>query len=583
MLLINDLKVKFLDEIKNYIINNNQEIDISSNSIEKIFKSIRFEEPKNKEFGDLTTNAAMVLASYLKTKPLDLANDIKNKIFLNWDIINKVEVINPGFINFNIKDNFILKNLVNIFKENEKFGENNSGGLKKIQLEYVSSNPTGNLHIGHGRWGVMGDILSNIYKKNGYDVFREYYVNDYGTQAKLFAECVKSLYLKKFNIDFAYPEEGYPQTTVEPVAEKLFEKFEDGFILNKNPLATDDEAIKKHAINIMLSFIRETLSSIGVEFDNWFLESSLYENNNFEKTIQFLKDNNLIYEKDNALWFKSTKYGDDKDRVIVRSDGNPTYFASDIMYLINKKERGFETLIYILGADHHGYISRLKAIGKSIGMPEDEIIIIIGQLVRILEDKEVLKMSRRKGRGMTLDELIKSVGKDAVRYFFSMNSFDTHMDFDVSLARKKSSKNPVFYVQYAHARIGSIIRKIKEVMPINLSESDIKEIESLNYTFYQKILNDIDEVEFKNKNERNLAWTLLLLPDILYNSCKNNAPYFLTQYLYRLSTEFHYFYNHNLIISKNKINLKRLTLTIAVKIILKNGLAILGISAPDKM
>ena len=583
MLLINDLKVKFLDEIKNYIINNNQEIDISSNSIEKIFKSIRFEEPKNKEFGDLTTNAAMVLASYLKTKPLDLANDIKNKIFLNWDIINKVEVINPGFINFNIKDNFILKNLVIIFKENEKFGENNSGGLKKIQLEYVSSNPTGNLHIGHGRWGVMGDILSNIYKKNGYDVFREYYVNDYGTQAKLFAECVKSLYLKKFNIDFAYPEEGYPQTTVEPVAEKLFEKFEDGFILNKNPLATDDEAIKKHAINIMLSFIRETLSSIGVEFDNWFLESSLYENNNFEKTIQFLKDNNLIYEKDNALWFKSTKYGDDKDRVIVRSDGNPTYFASDIMYLINKKERGFETLIYILGADHHGYISRLKAIGKSIGMPEDEIIIIIGQLVRILEDKEVLKMSRRKGRGMTLDELIKSVGKDAVRYFFSMNSFDTHMDFDVSLARKKSSKNPVFYVQYAHARIGSIIRKIKEVMPINLSESDIKEIESLNYTFYQKILNDIDEAEFKNKNERNLAWTLLLLPDILYNSCKNNAPYFLTQYLYRLSTEFHYFYNHNLIISKNKINLKRLTLTIAVKIILKNGLAILGISAPDKM
>lgn len=583
MLLINDLKVKFLDEIKNYIINNNQEIDISSNSIEKIFKSIRFEEPKNKEFGDLTTNAAMVLASYLKTKPLDLANDIKNKIFLNWDIINKVEVINPGFINFNIKDNFILKNLVNIFKENEKFGENNSGGLKKIQLEYVSSNPTGNLHIGHGRWGVMGDILSNIYKKNGYDVFREYYVNDYGTQAKLFAECVKSLYLKKFNIDFAYPEDGYPQTTVEPVAEKLFEKFEDGFILNKNPLATDDEAIKKHAINIMLSFIKETLSSIGVEFDNWFLESSLYENNNFEKTIQFLKDNNLIYEKDNALWFKSTKYGDDKDRVIVRSDGNPTYFASDIMYLINKKERGFETLIYILGADHHGYISRLKAIGKSIGMPEDEIIIIIGQLVRILEDKEVLKMSRRKGRGMTLDELIKSVGKDAVRYFFSMNSFDTHMDFDVSLARKKSSKNPVFYVQYAHARIGSIIRKIKEVMPINLSESDIKEIESLNYTFYQKILNDIDEVEFKNKNERNLAWTLLLLPDILYNSCKNNAPYFLTQYLYRLSTEFHYFYNHNLIISKNKINLKRLTLTIAVKIILKNGLEILGISAPDKM
>jgi len=250
---------------------------------------------------------------------------------------------------------------------------------------------------------------------------------------------------------------------------------------------------------------------------------------------------------------------------------------------MNKKERGFDTLIYILGADHHGYISRLKAIGKSIGMSDDCVIIIIGQLVRIVEGKEVLKMSRRKGRGMTLDELVKNVGKDAVRYFFSMNSFDTHMDFDISLARKKSSKNPVYYVQYAHARIGSIIRKIKETRPDNLSENEINEIENSNALFCENIVKNIKNLEFKNKSERNLAWVVSLFPDIIYDACKNNAPYFLTQYLYRLSGEFHYFYNHNIIISKNKANIKRLVLALAVKIVLRNALEISGISAPEKM
>ena len=583
-MLINVLKDKFLNELKQFISNIKKgEENCDDITIDKIFKSIRLEEPKNKEFGDLTTNAAMVLSSSLKKKPMDLADEINNEILLKWDIIENTAVVNPGFINFNLKDTFIIKNLNNVFKEDKKYGENNSGNCRKIQIEYVSSNPTGNLHIGHGRWGVMGDILSCIYKKNGYEVQREYYVNDYGTQAKLFSECVKSLYLNKFQIKFAYPEDGYPQTTVSLVAEKLYEEYGDKFILNSNDALVDDEAIKKNAIDIMLSLIRDTLSSIGVEFDNWFLESSLYENNNFKKAIKFLKDNNLVYEQENALWFKSTKYGDDKDRVIIRSDGNPTYFASDIMYLMNKKERGFDTLIYILGADHHGYISRLKAIGKSIGMSDDCVIIIIGQLVRIVEGKEVLKMSRRKGRGMTLDELVKNVGKDAVRYFFSMNSFDTHMDFDISLARKKSSKNPVYYVQYAHARIGSIIRKIKETRPDNLSENEINEIENSNALFCENITKNLKNLEFKNKSERNLAWVVSLFPDIIYDACKNNAPYFLTQYLYRLSGEFHYFYNHNIIISKNKINIKRLVLALAVKIVLRNALEISGISAPDKM
>ncbi len=580
---VNFLKEKFLTELKDFIANNTKDDGSSGMDFDRILKSIKLEEPKNKGFGDLTTNAAMVLASGFRKKPMDLAQEIKNMILAKWDIIENIEIISPGFINFNLKDSLIIQNLNRIFSEGKDFGTNKSGSGIKIQIEYVSSNPTGDLHIGHGRWGVMGDVLSAVYEANGYDVQREYYVNDYGTQAKIFAGCVKSLYLKKAGLESAYPPDGYPEATVSVVAEKLFKDYGEKFILDRRRMLTDDAAIEENAIEIMLSFIKNTLLSIGVEFDCWFTESSLYENNNFEKTIDFLKDNDLVYEKDEALWFKSTDYGDDKDRVIVRNDGNPTYFASDIMYLMNKKERGFKFLIYILGADHHGYITRLKAIGKSIGMADDAVNIIIGQLVRLLEGKDVLKMSRRKGRGMTLDDLVKEVGKDAVRYFFSMNSFDTHLDFDVSLAKKKSSSNPVFYVQYAHARIGSIIRKLDEVKLDNIGEKEINDIKNPGPMFCSDLIKDISELELKNKSERNLAWVLSLFPDIIYDACKNNSPHFLTQYLYRLSAEFHYFYKHNIIISKNRANIKRLVLVVAAKIVLKNALLVLGISAPEKM
>ncbi len=592
-MLINNLKEKFFFDLKNYFFNKTPVF--KDKNTEKIFQSIRFEEPKSKVFGDLSTNAAMVLASYTKSKPMDIAEEIGENIIKNYGEVSSVEVVSPGFINFNIKDSYLFDKISEIFKLNENFGKNNLGSNKKIQIEYVSSNPTGNLHIGHGRWGVMGDILSNIYKYNGYDVCREYYVNDYGTQAKVFGNCVKSLYLKKMNIDWPYPLDGYPVETVNVVADKLYEKFSDKFILypkdytqkvDIEEIITDDESIEKNSIDIMLSSIKETLKAIGVEFDVWFFESSLYENGNFEKVLDFLRNKNLTYEKEGALWFKSTLYGDDKDRVIIRSDGNPTYFASDIMYLINKKERGFDYLIYILGADHHGYVPRLKAIAKSIGLEDDAISIIIGQLVRIVEGKEVIKMSRRKGRGVTLDDLVEEVGKDAIRFFFSMNSFDTHMDFDISLAKKKSNQNPVFYAQYAYARISSVIRKLIERNPENILQDEINilknnQVDKFNI-FYEKAL-DLKKSEFKNSSERSLLWTMLLFPDVLYDSCKNNAPYLVNQYIYKLAGEFHYFYNHNIIISKNKVNIERLTFILAARIILKNGFDILGISAPEKM
>jgi len=253
------------------------------------------------------------------------------------------------------------------------------------------------------------------------------------------------------------------------------------------------------------------------------------------------------------------------------------------MYLINKKQRGFDYLIYILGADHHGYVSRLKAIAASIGIDKDKISIIIGQLVRIIEGKEVQKMSRRKGRGFTLDDLVAEVGKDAVRYFFSMNSFDTHMDFDISLAKKKSSQNPVFYVQYAFARVGSIIRKTAEKMPLNLSKNFILNMEDYDSQAFRDFISSIDKTDFKNKSERNLAWTILTFPDVVMDACKNNSPYFINQYLYRLASEFHYFYKHNKIIAKDRVNSKRLLLALASRLVLKNGLDILGVSAPERM
>ncbi len=550
---------------------------------DNFFSSIVLEEPKNHDFGDLTTNAALVLASQLKKKPIDLALLIKDNIFSGYAEIENVDVAGPGFLNIRLKDEYIIDGIVNIFNKNKTYGSNDSGKGIKIQIEYVSSNPTGNLHIGHGRWGVMGDILSNIYALNGFEVCREYYVNDYGTQAKIFADCVKSFYLEKFNISYPYPENGYSKETTSKVADILFERFGDNFIKNRKNLEIDEPALMKNALEIMVSFISDTLKSIGVEFDIWFFESSLYKGGLFKKSLDFLNKRNLSYEEDGALWFNSKNFGDDKDRVIIRKDGNPTYFASDIMYLINKKERGFDYLLYILGADHHGYISRLKAIASAIGMDADKVSIIIGQLVRIVEDGEIQKMSRRKSRGFTLDDLVAEVGKDAVRYFFSMNSFDTHLDFDLSLAKKRSSKNPVFYVQYAFARIGSILRKISENKPANLKEDFVLCPEEYDTDTFKEFLALVSKNNFKNSSERSLAWTLLLFPDTVSDACKNDAPYFINQYLYRLACQFHYFYKHNKIIINEKVNIKRLLLALATRLVLKKGLEVLGVSAPEKM
>ena len=315
---------------------------------------------------------------------------------------------------------------------------------------------------------------------------------------------------------------------------------------------------------------------MDVKFDRWFYESSLYEDSNFEKIIHELESKQVFYESEGAQWFRSEKFGDVKDRVVTRSDGNPTYFASDIMYLKDKAARGYDKMIYILGADHHGYVDRIKAVGRALGIEEKKLVIIIGQLVKIIEDKKTIKMSRRKGKLYTLRDLIGEVGKDAIRYFYSMNSFDTPMDFDIGLARQKSNQNPVYYVQYAHARIESIMGKIKQSSPSNLDPDSFGLDEE-----------SFKEIDLKDEADRKLAKIMVLYPDTVHTSCRHNAPHLVTQYLYRLAAEFHHFYSHHRILDESKeevaVDINRYILILLVRIVLQNGLKLLGVSAPRKM
>lgn len=564
---------------------------------EKVFENIVLQEPKNKSFGDLSTNASMVLASYLKSDPLSIAETLKDKIFSLWEEIEDIAVEKPGFINFRLKDSFIKEKLKEVAIQKERYGFNQTGNGVKVHLEYVSSNPTGDLHIGHGRWGALGDTLANIYNANGYEVFREYYVNDYGTQIEKFADCVKSLYLSHFGIKMPYPSDGYPEETVSKVAGEIYQKYGDRFILRKDTKSpeVDVEGLGRKAVEIMLSNIKETLSLMGVTYDNWFYESSLYEGDRFERVVDELKQRGVVYEKDGAVWFKTSNFGDEKDRVVIRSEGNPTYFASDILYLMNKIARGFDLLIYILGADHHGYVKRLQAVAKSLGIDVKRLVIIIGQLVRIVKSGNVVKMSRRKGKTYTLKDLLKEVGKDPVRYFFCTASFDTPMDFDVDLAKQKSAKNPVYYVQYAHARIESVIEKAKSVIPENIStgpdiERLLRESNKDSSSWFVDLIEnlsldrvDFSRIQFKNSSERDLAKTVIFYPDVIYGSCRNNSPYQLVQYLYRLASEFHFFYNHYRILRNNRINIDRFILALLVRVVLRNALKILNLSAPERM
>jgi len=501
--------------------------------------------PENDKFGHYATNVALRLAKLRGENPIEIAAEIKSEI--KSPLFEKIEVAEPGFINFWLKPEVFQEEIKEILKEKFSY----AGGLEKknkINIEFISVNPTGPLHIGHGRGGFCGDVLANILEKAGYQITREYYLNDAGEQIKKLCHSI-----------LGDAEAVYRGEYLEEMRKTLKKE-------------TPEKVGAQAAQIILKKMIKPTVKKMGIKFDVWFSEKSLYQNKEVDKVLDFLKKKKLIYEKDSALWFSSTKFGDDKDRVLIKAGGEKTYFASDIAYLKNKFERGFDKLIIILGADHYGYLGRIKAAAQALGYDKEKLVFIIIQLARFLKNGRELKMSKRAGTYVTVDELLVEVGLDAARFFFLMNSPETHMDFDLNLAKEQSLKNPVYYVQYAAVRAQSIIRKFK------IKNSKLK----INFG----LLNTSEDI--------NLMRVLVRFPEIIEEAAKNYSPQVLVRYALVLAKEFHNFYEKERIIparrspgesrgAEKDLMLSRLVLIQATQIIFKNLFDLLGIKLLSKM
>lgn len=539
---------------------------VFTNSLKKlnITKDINliFETPKKKEHGDFSTNIAMQLASKLKSNPRQIAKDIIDNLEYNNEVISDVNIAGAGFINLKVSNRYYFHQINNLLKKQENIGRINIGNSKKVNVEYVSANPTGLLHLGHGRNACIGDTVANLYEWIGYDVTREYYFNNAGNQMNILAKSIYARYMQKISdVDYDFPEEGYRGDYVKKIADKLIDEYKDS--LNKG--TQDDLNIcRKFGEKWCFQQIKNTLNRLKIKQDIFYNEDSLYKEGKIEKVINNLDEKGLIYRKDNAIWLKLSEIGLEQDRVIVKSTGESTYRLPDIAYHIEKFNRGFDLIIDIFGADHIATIPDVMASLKALGYDDEKIKVLIHQFVTLTENGKQVKMSKRTGKSYTLDELLDDVGEDVVRFFLIMRSFSTHLEFDLTLAREQSEKNPVFYLQYAHARISSLFRKF--------DETDEKLPESITI----ENLND--------KSEIDLMKQLLNFEDTIIKSSDKFEPQILADYLKETASKFHIFY-HNCPILKaeNRIKYERLKLAEITKYVIKNGLKILGISAPDKM
>ncbi len=486
----------------------------------------RVEIPRHAKQGDYASNIAIAAAKKLGKNPLELAKQIIEKV--DRKIFKKIEVAKPGFINFFIKEEYLQANLKQIQEQDHGFGKSNSNQGEKVLIEFVSANPTGPLHVGHGRWAVIGDIIGRLLTAAGSKVSREYYVNNVGNQ-------IEKLYLsvQAARDGKAIPEGGYGGAYVKKLKGDSKEKI----------------------VNYILAKQKKTLESLSVYFDRFFFESELHKNNLVKGAVEKLGEKQRTFKEGGATWFKAQEFGDDKNRVLIREDGNPTYFASDIAYHLDKYSRGFDRLIDIWGTDHHGYVKRLQSAIKAFDESVDKLEIIIGQLVTLYRGKEPVRMSKRTGEMVTLKEVIQEIGADATRFFFAASDVNSHLDFDLELAKKQSSDNPVFYVQYGHARICSILAKSKIQSP-----------KSKN--------NDLN-----HPAERKLMLKLLSWPDVVRESARLRHPHRITEYGKELATVFHSFYEQCKVLG----NPGRLVLVNCSRIVLRNVLELLGISAPETM
>lgn len=537
------------------------------NLLEKSIKSmgisdvnIYIETPKNSKNGDFSTNIAMQLTKILRKNPKLIAKEIIDNLEKS-NFFEKIEIAGPGFINFFVKKSSLADVLEEVFSKKENYGENNIGNGEKILLEYVSANPTGDLHVGHARNAAVADSLVRIMKKSGYNVTREFYVNDAGNQINNLTLSADARYKQALGIKVNMPEDGYNGKDIVLLGEIL--KKEYGESLLEKDKSEYMKFLREYSVKYQLEKIKKDLKDFRVEFDNFYSETSLYESKKIDLTLETLEKSGYIYKKDGATWLKTTALstGDDKDRVLIKADGNYTYFTPDIAYHKDKFDRGYDKLINLFGADHHGYVARIKASMEAVGYNPDNLEILIMQLVRLLENGTEVKMSKRTGKSITIRDLINEVGVDASRYFLVMRSYDTHLDFDFTLAKEKSSENPLYYVQYAHARICSILLQVKD-------------IDVLSYN--KELLTD----EYSVGLLKHIAY----FKEVLKQVSKKRQPHRLCNYMQNLATAFHKFYGNNKVITDNEEQTKAyLALITAVKITIKNALNLIAVDAPEKM
>lgn len=521
-----------------------------------IFENVNFviEIPKDTSNGDYATNIAMQLARILKKNPRQIAQDIVDLFDQKVVNVSKIEIAGPGFINFFIDGQAMSNVIEKVLKENDNFGCCNYGQNKKYDVEFVSANPTGDLHLGHARQAALGDSICNLLQAVGYQVTREYYVNDAGNQINNLAKSIYARYLQALGQEVSFPEDGYHGQDIIDYANILKETYQDQLI-NK-PL----KYFKTIGIKYELDKIVKDLERFRLKFDVFTHELMLYEKGWVDEVIPFLTSKNYTYTADGAIWFKTTEFGDDKDRVLKKSDGSYTYLVPDIAYHKYKLERGFDYLLNILGADHHGYIKRLEAAVVAMGYNKDQIEVIIHQMVRLIKDNQEVKMSKRTGKAYTLKDLCDEIGVDAARYLLVSKNPSTHMDIDLDIAVKQSNDNPIYYIQYAHARAKSIV---------NSYEGNLDTTGSL--------LNSSKEIELlKHINE---------YEKVILDAAINKAPYRLTNYLYTLASLFHSFYNECKVVDKNNalLTAQRVALVKITSIVIKNGLKLIGVEAYDKM
>lgn len=517
------------------------------------------EIPKEKIHGDYSTNAAMRLTKQLRQNPRMIAQQLIDHLDLKQGSIAKCEIAGPGFINFFMESASLASVIGVVLQENENYGRSDAGQGLKVDVEYVSANPTGDLHPGHARGAAMGDSVTRLMKFAGYDVTREYYVNDAGNQIRNMALSLQARYLQACGMEAEVPEDGYHGPDLIKIAQDL--KQEYGEELAHKDKAETYSFFRQYGLQAELAKLKADLAAFGVEFDVWTSEQSIYDRGMVDKALNTLKAQGMTYESEGALWLRTTDFGDDKDRVLVKSDGSYTYLTPDIAYHVDKFDRGYDKLIDFFGADHHGYIARLKAAVQSLGKNKDDLEVDIIQMARMVKDGEEFKMSKRTGKAVALKDLVEEAGVDAVRYFFVSRAADTHMDFDIDMAKKQTNENPVYYAQYAHARMCSILR----------SGADIALADHYELITHEK---ELDLLKHINEFASTVA-----------DAAKTRQPHKMCNYITRLAQLFHTFYADCKVLDRTNLELsaQRLALVKASEMTLRNALTLIGVSAPEKM